>query len=257
MKKRNILLVCIVLTLIIITVGIVYWVMSAIDVSEYQVLDYNIVWEECKKREIDYHILPNIQVYYKIVNVPADEYIACRYYGKGIGADQVPRVLVHKDVDPSFKLDISSAGLYFGRFNGANFSDEDWLLYGKRIQESEILKIDEAVARKLADCITAENREYINTKDYEDWWQCMEYVYDSNQNVLMIQYSLEKYSELLWMANIVHYKDDYYIELKDGSGSYGNVYGRQYMHCPEELAVFIEQIVSTNGSSNPQSLPEQ
>ena len=44
MKKRNILLVCIVLTLIIITVGIVYWVMSAIDVSEYQVLDYNIVW---------------------------------------------------------------------------------------------------------------------------------------------------------------------------------------------------------------------
>lgn len=255
MKKRNILLVCIVLTLIIITVGIVYWVMSAIDVSDYHVLDYNIVWEECKKTEIDCRILPNVQVYYKIKNVPADEYIACKYRYNGVGADKVPRVLVHKDVDPSFKLDISSAGLFFGRLNGANFSDEDWLLYGKRIKESEILKIDEAVAKELADCITAENREYINTEDYEDWWQCKDYVYDSDKNVLMIQYPLEKYSELLWMANIVRYKDDYYIELNGGPHEYDQ--GSQHMRCPEELAVFIEQIVSTNGSSNPQSLPEQ
>lgn len=205
----------------------------SIDPSDYSVMSYNIVWNEIAK-EVRTDYLPT-RVYYQINNVPSDQYLACKYRGGGLGADEYPVLMRNNNAESSLTLDTESAKLFLGRFD-VHFTEEDWLAYGQRIMKQELAQVESTVAEQLVNRITADSPEYINVGEYDHWSDRAYYLYNDDGDVLRLQFSIEEYDSLLWIAFIVKYEDSYFIEIKEG------LYDMQYLRCPDDFASVIEKI---------------
>lgn len=229
MKKNKLLIVAFLLFGLLIP----YMTGCSMDVSDYSICSYNIVWNESvKKVRTDY--LPT-RVYYQINNVPSDQYLACKYRGGGLGADEYPVLMRNNNAESSLTLDTESAKLFLGRFD-VHFTEEDWLAYGQRIMKQELAQVESAVAEQLVNRITADSPEYINVGEYDHWSDRANYLYNDDGDVLRLQFSIEEYDSLLWIAFIVKYEDSYFIEIKEG------LYDMQYLRCPDDFASVIEKI---------------
>ena len=237
----SILIICNFLISSVMGIGLISLILKTtsftVDVSDYQAFDYNIVWTECDK-EIKTEYLPTVRVFYRISNVPTDEYIAGKYRDGVFGADEHPIVMKRKDTEPSVKFDVSSAEL-FGGGSDVNFSTDDWLLYGQKVKRSDVTRLDQDLAGRLADALCADSPQYVDIKEYDNWYQ-RSYLQNSEGDSLMLRFSIEQYDELLWMARIVKYEDSYFIEVKDTINSY------QYLPCGDDLASVIEKSLDGN-----------
>lgn len=99
--------------ILIILLSLLCFAGCSIDPSDYSVASYNIVWTECEG-EIGTDYLPT-RVYYQIDGISTKQYIGCKYRDKGIGADEYPVLMKHKEFVNSFEFNISSAKLILSK----------------------------------------------------------------------------------------------------------------------------------------------
>ena len=199
------------------------------DPSDYSVVSYNIIWTECE-REILTEYLPT-RVYYEIAGISTDRYIGCKYRGNGIGADEDPVLMQHNDYEDALELNISSARLILSE-SGKNYSQEEWMSYGKNIVVEELLQIDLGIAEQLADAIVAEN--YFDYNGNGIYFDSSNYICDNEGKYLRLQFTLKHYDTLSWIAYILKHEGGYYIEVKK------DINNPQFLVCGEEFAELLD-----------------
>ncbi len=234
----------IVLTLSFVTICLIGCSSFFMKPADYTVVSQNIVWMEFENdKEIRKTSIIPREYYYKIPDVPINEYVACRIIDTRPGGDQWPVIMKHKDFEHSLELNIDSAKLFLGGCD-VNFSEDDWLSYGQTIMKQEVSQIDSTLAEKLVNVITADSPEHFEFRDadgyftdeYYKWGEEASYLVDSDGNILRLQFPIEQYDYLIWIACIVKYEESYFIEIKSEWQS-----DSIYLYCPDEFAGVIEK----------------
>ena len=199
------------------------------DISEYQPVSGNIVWNEGRKIATEF---PG-RIYYEIEGVPTDEYIACRWRQAGKGAAFYPLFMKHKDFEGNWELDASSAKLIISK-SGLNLSDDEWRSFGQSILVQEVYQIDGTIAERLASSIVS--GDYL---DYDDlpgvYFLAENYVRDNEENYLRLQFTLKDYDNLRWIAYIMVHDGTYYIQIEEDAKK------SKYLLCDNEFASIIDK----------------
>jgi hypothetical protein len=200
------------------------------DISEYQPVSGNIVWNEGRKIATEF---PG-RIYYEIEGVPTDEYIACKWRQTGIGAASYPLFMKHKDFDGNWELDASSAELIISK-SGLNLSDDEWSSFGQSIIVQEVRQIDGTIAERLASSIVS--GDYLDHDDLPGVYFLAEnYVRDNEENYLRLQFTLKDYDNLRWIAYIMVHDGTYYIQIEEDTTK------SKYLLCDNEFASVIDKV---------------
>jgi hypothetical protein len=200
------------------------------DISEYQPVSGNIVWNEGRKIATEF---PGRR-YYEIEGVPTDEYIACKWRQAGKGAASYPLFMKHKDFDGNWELDASSAELIISK-SGLNLSDDEWRSFGQSILVQEVYQIDGTIAERLASSIVS--GDYLDHDDLPGVYFLAEnYVRDNEENYLRLQFTLKDYDNLRWIAYIMVHDGTYYIQIEEDTTK------SKYLLCDNEFASVIDKV---------------
>lgn len=202
------------------------------DISEYHKANWNIVWNEGHKIDTQY---PG-RVYYEIEGVPTDEYIACKWRDRGVGAACYPNFLQHNDFEGEWEFDVSSAKLILSE-SGFNLSEDEWSSFGQSIVVQEVHQIDSTIAEHLANSILSDSPEYT----YGILFNGSHYLLDSERHFLRLQFTLKEYNNLKWIAYIIKYDNSYYIEVRTSD------YSTDLLLCSDEFASIIDQVCEEYG----------
>ena len=219
------------------------------DTSDYEVASYNIVWTECTRKIKKEFVINKLssKIYYRIENVPADEYIACKWRDSGLGADEFPVLMKHKDNKGDLELDTSLAKLYLGDpNNGLNFSEDDWLKYGQKLMKTEVAQIDSLVAEDIINGINTNPLNYDDIPQLVDDYmsiQLHEPMHNDRGDCLYLSLPVKGYDNLFWMASLNKYGDKYFVIVKDG------LHSESLLLCSDEFASVIEEIIKDYGLS--------
>ncbi len=236
-KKRDTFLTCFLILLIINAVVVVsispYLTFKP---SNYHAYNYNFVWDECGI-QLSKNIFSG-ETHYKIKEVPIREFVACRRYQGGIGAGHDPILMVRKGFEPQITLDITSAELYLGT-DPQYFSEEEWRSLASSIKKIEIAKVGEDMARELASQVMSGSTAYIERNDLPEFPMPIS---NDEHYMLMLQFEVEEYDNILWLAKIVHSGDAYYVEIITSRWI-----TNQYLPCSEELSKLIDEVVRKYG----------
>lgn len=228
MKKKKVLFVliyCIIISLSFIAC-------DTSKISDYSIVSANIVWKEGEKIQTEY---PG-RIYYKIKDVPTDEYIACRWRAKGFGEAFYPVLMQHKDYQGKWELDASSAKLIMSA-TGLILSDDAWHSFGQSILVQEVHQIDSAFAEQLANSImVADYLDYDDINESGIHFDRSNYICDSEGNFLSLHFTLKDYNNLSWIAYILKHNGTYYIEINE------DIYKSQYLLCGAEFASIIDKV---------------
>ena len=206
-----------------------------IDLSEYGVASYNVVWTECNKKIKSRFIGDDLssRVYYRIENVPVDQYIACKWRNAGLGTVEFPVLMQHKDYEGNLELDTSSAKLYLG-VSGLDFSDDNWQNCGQQIMKKKVAQIDSAIAEDIAKAINTELLEYDDVKQI--LLDSKDYLRNADNDYLYLVFSLKEYNNLFWVAHIIEVDGNYLLEIKEDLTS------RCYLLCSDEFTFVIDEL---------------
>jgi hypothetical protein len=203
---------------------------NPLDISEYQPVSGNIVWNEGRKIATEF---PGRR-YYEIEGVPTDEYIACKWRQAGKGAASYPLFMKHKDFDGNWELDASSAELIISK-SGLNLSDDEWSSFGQSILVQEVYQIDGTIAERLASSIVS--GDYLDHDDLPGVYFLAEnYVRDNEENYLRLQFTLKDYDNLRWIAYIMVHDGTYYIQIEEDTTK------SKYLLCDNEFASVIDKV---------------
>ncbi len=233
MRPKNTFLNCFLILLIInalVVVSIAPYL--TFKPSNYRDYNYNLVWDECGI-QLGKNIFAG-ETHCKIKKVPIREFVACRRYQGGIGAGHDHIVMVKKGFEPRITLDITSAELYLGA-DPQYFSEEEWRSLTSSIKKVEIAKLGEDMARELASQVISDSTAYIERKDLPEFPMPIS---NDEHYMLMLQFRLEEYDNILWLAKIVHSGDAYYLEIITSRWIIN-----QYLPCSDELSKLIDEVV--------------
>ena len=195
------------------------------DISEYYGVSSNIVWHEGSKIDTKY---PG-RIYYEIEGVPTNNFIACRWRAKGVGAAFYPRLMQHRDYKGKWELDVSSAKLIISKHY--NFTDKEWSTLGQSMFLQEVCQIDSVVAEQLANDILADSPNYIDPDCYGQ-----PFLLDNEGNNVSLQFTLKEYCNLSFVARILKHDEKYYIEIRE------DVYSSEYLLCSDDFAFLLDQV---------------
>ncbi len=214
-----------------------------IDPSEYRVASYNIVWTDCNRKIKKEFIINKLssKVYYRIENVPVDEYIACRWRDSGLGADEFPVLMKHKDYEGDLEPDTTLAKLYLGDPNNAA---DDWLKYGQRLMKTEVAQIDKLVAEDIINGINTKPLKYDDIPQLVDDYTSIRShspLRNDNGDFLYLSLPVKGYDNLFWMASLRKYGDKYFVFVKDG------LHSESITLCNDEFASVIEAVIEAHG----------
>lgn len=228
---------CIILSIIILLSSLVGCQHSNVDVSEYKYWDANIYWTDGAQvinKGWD-------RIYYEIEDVPKTDIIACRFRPTGIGELYHPAVMLRKDMSDSYQLDVTSAKLVFVYFY-ANLDQEEWLDLGDNLTESILVNVDEEIAVKTANVVTASTVDYVNLyDDYDGFMGLPPGICETVGNAdLAIQFNLIGYDNLIWLARIAKIQDDYLLVLRDPDKIPG---ADLYVLCDDETSAFLDAVI--------------
>ena len=210
-------------------------------IAEYQPVSYNIFWDDGQEiyRELPFISRSYYRRYYKVKDVPVREFIACKKTPSGIGARSCPVLMKHEDVEENWELDLSSAKLILGSHYQLFDYDTDGKSIGESVFAQELCQIDLAVAEQLANGIASGN--YMSAQDLSEqgiYFTASEYIRVSNRNWLELQFTLENYENLKWIALVLEYQGVYYIKINM------DVYESQYLPCSEEFGAIVDKILT-------------
>lgn len=239
MKKENIFLNCFLVILIINAL----LVLSLFDYltfkpNNYRVYNYNLVWDECGI-QFSQPILSG-ETYCKIKGVPIKEFIACRSYQGGLGAGHDHFVMARKRFEPKITLDVTSAQIFLGK-NIEYVTKDEWRSLASAVKQVEIAAIDEIIVRELADLIMSEDGVRLSSGDLPEY---PVQIRSSEDHLLMLQFELEEYENILWLARIIHSGESYYIQMNNGKYS-----SNDYLPCGKDFSALLDQIVHEYGLS--------
>jgi len=216
--------------------------LSREQLSEYQVLDYNIVWEDTQRTIHS----QGMEKYYQIKDVSQDEYIAVKGYdyNHGIGGyPYEPTVLVHSDKGSTYQLDTAS-GKLIARCGLENTGENEyWESLGKQLRIRVLVDIDENLSKEIVKAITAKSPDYVGSDKYGYTSNLTHLKFNDEEKFvyLGIQYTVQGYDNLTWMATILQLdQNQYVIETADKA----NRYEMKYIRCNEELNAIINEIVN-------------
>jgi hypothetical protein len=202
------------------------------DISEYQPVSGNIVWNEGRKIATEF---PGRR-YYEIEGVPTDEYIACKWRQAGKGAASYPLFMKHKDFNGNWELDASSAELIISK-SGLNLSDDEWSSFGQSIIVQEVHQIDGTIAEQLASSIvSADYMDYNDILELGIHFDGSNYIRDSEGNYLRLRFPLKEHDALSWIAYILVHDGTYYIEINEV------IYKSRFLLCDNEFASIIDKV---------------
>lgn len=201
--------------------------------NNYRVYDYNLMWKECGI-QFSQPLLSG-ETYCKIKGVPIRELIACRSYQGWLGAGHDHFVMVKKGFEPTITLDVTSARIFLG-INSEYVSKEEWHSLASAVNKFEIAAIAEDIARELADLIISEDG-IPNERSGPT-----ELIWNADHYMLMLQFELEEYENIVWIAKIVHSGGSYFIRINNGKYKYD-----YYLPCPEEFAALIDKAIAEYG----------
>ncbi len=193
------------------------------DPDDYTVASYNIVWTSCEDEIEKDRFSRYSRVFYRITDVPMQELVASKWRPAGIGSDNYPVLMKHKDFEGTFELDASACKLVAGRFRA-----DDWLTYGEQIMEHELTTVDPDIASRLIESI--KTAEYVDRPGYGSG-----HLHDGDHNMLRITFAIKGYEHLFWTALISKFEDQYYINVNE------QIYVNHCLPCDDELASVIEQ----------------
>ncbi|MBQ7829280.1 MAG: hypothetical protein IJ345_03320 [Clostridia bacterium] len=253
MKKKHILFVCILLSVLMFSSCSTSFldiidVFDEMDISNYELLSSNYVWTECNPKSFDHDYTTDYYfAYYKIVDVPVQEYIGCTVSERGLfrGSD-FPHVMRRKDSDHQLELDISSAELFLMGIPFVN----DVGSYETELKKQQLTKVDATVAELVATDIYNFGVEAMPRP--KDWWphaRPVRTATDTKRNNLAISFSIKDYPNILWIAKIYSYEGKYYLEIySDFSYEYFSDYGDySYLLCDDTMCSLIEKVIDEYG----------
>lgn len=227
---------CVILCVILLLSSLVGCQQSNVDVSEYKYWDANIYWTDGAQI-----INKGDRLYYEIENVPKTDIIACRFRLAGIGELYHPVVMLREDMSDSYQLDVTSAELVFVNFY-ANLDKEEWLDLGDNLVDSVLIDVDEEIAVKTANVVTASTVDYVDLyADYDGFMGTPPKIKKPiGYASLAIRFHLVGYDNLIWFAEIAKIQDDYLLVLRDPDNIPG---ADQYILCDDETSAFLDAVI--------------
>ena len=209
-----------------------------IDYSEYQVVNYNLIWDKgdelLKKNDLLYS-----SAWYSIEGVSTNDVLAyTRITGRMfVGGDMwtVPEVRMHQDTGGVYTLDATSARFSLREYHFPEIDNtEYWLNLGDNHRYKVLEPIDEQIAASLIEDLTAEPQDYRDGSP--------RHLYDhfnKRRYGLVIEIYLNEYDNILWVGEVRVDGGEYFIALYKGQGTpYCN-----YIRCNDELSALIDQVV--------------
>ena len=227
-------------------------------IAEYQVLDYNIIWEDAVRilrknsgveEVINDSILGHSTIhhgyFYEITDISMEEYIAYLHMEYLLLETWcIPTVMVHKDKGLDYQLDPCSGKIIatFGKPSAAP-DEADWMSVGKYVRRQVVAEIEQALAQVIIDAVTAEQPDYLTIDPDAYFLSFPKTSPTSGSPWLAIQFSVDGYPNLTWWAALKQDKmlDCYLIMLMDSN------YDEQYIRCNEQFSELIQQIVDEYG----------
>ncbi len=252
MKKKHILFTCILLSVLMFSACSTSFVdiidvFDDMDISNYELLSANFIWTECNPKSFDHDYTTDYYfAYYKIVDVPAKEYIGCTIHERVLFPDNFPYVMKRKGSDHQLELDISSAELFLMR----DRSVYDVTSCETEFKKQQLTKIDATVAESIATDITKFDVD--STPRLEDWWTYAHQIStttDGGRCHLAISFSIKDYPNILWIAKIYSYEGKYYLEIySDFSYEDFSDHGDySYLPCDDTMCSLIEEVIAEYG----------
>lgn len=215
--------------------------MSKRKISEYEAFDYNVIWEKADK-VIRPKKFMGTHEYYSIEGVSKKEFIACKIHHQEIGGFyEAPVVLMHQDKGGAYSLNVSTAQLTLRDVWWYEKDQEYWLHLGETSRTQVLLSIDENIAKRVADDLSAEHRNYLSKQQLEAYDQSSpDYLFYKSTKVcgdLWIEFRLEGYENLIWAGEIMKIDEDYVIAIhKPSDGNYN------YLRCDDAFSELLKQV---------------
>lgn len=239
MKKRIVVLILICILLLSFC-----GCMTKKELSEYNTLSYNVIWDKAEPLQTTYLWWGTIK-YYKIEGVSDNNFIAYRdYYQKGIGSWWYwPYVLVHGE-EADLVLDASSARFTCRNYNysDAGRDDEYWMNLGEKYRTQVLPNIEQEIAQGVIDQLATKQPQDINDHNNLKSLYYMDPESGEKNGYLTIEIYLEGYENLLWHAEIVQFHDDYLMVIKRHPSKKA-----QYIRCDDAISELIDQVVNEYG----------
>lgn len=254
MKKKHILFICILLSVLMFSSCSTSFVdiidaFDYMDISNYELLSSNFVWTKCNPKSFDHDYTNKFYfAYYKIIDVPVQEYIGCTVKERGLFQTAAfPHVMRRKGSEYQLELDVSSAELFLI----GSHSVDDVESHETRLKNQKLIKIDATIAAQIATGIY--NFDVESAPCSEDLRTYVHPIRTADTNTggsdLAISFSIKDYPNILWIAPIYLYNGKYCLEIySDFSYEYFSDHGDySYLPCDDTLCNLIEEVIDEYG----------
>jgi hypothetical protein len=250
MKKHWPKIVCILLASVcLLGVLVCCSIRMYVNHDHYTMVDYNLVWidGDYKINTTFYGSIFGLCRYYKIQDIPLDEYVACEYRPNELGPRTIPLVMKHNDFEGTLSYDTTSAKIFLGQDN-LDGRSEGWIDYGINIVQKEVALVEKEITEQIVSDISAKEN-YLNYQYFLDIdEEPHSLYYGENRDVyrdrLRIKIPIKEYDNLMWVATIEKAGDHYYLEIL-----VDHRWGRKFLPCSDEFEELIDAIILEYGLS--------
>lgn len=213
--------------------------------DHYTMVDYNLVWidGDYKINTTFYGSIFGLCRYYKIQDIPLDEYVACEYRPNELGPMTIPLVMKHNDFEGTLSYDTTAATIFIGE-TGLNHAEDKWIDFGKHIVQEEVALVEKEITEQIVSDISAKEN-YLNYQYFLDIdEEPHSLYYGENRDRLRIKIPIKEYDNLMWVATIEKAGDHYYLEIL-----VDHHWGSKFLPCSDEFEELIDAIILEYGLS--------
>lgn len=248
MKKHWLRIVCILLaSACLLGVLVCCSIHMSVNRDHYTMVDYNLVWidGDYKINTTFYGSTFGLCRYYKIQDIPLDEYVACEYRPNELGPKTIPLVMKRNDFEGTLSYDTTAATIFIGE-TGLNHAEDKWIDFGKHIVQEEVALVKKEITEKIVNGISAEENylDYQYFFDMDEYPQRLYYGDRHKDAILRIKIPIKEYDNLMWVATIEKAGDHYYLEIL-----VDHRWGRKFLPCSDEFEELIDAIILEYGLS--------
>lgn len=222
---------------------------SNLRLGDYSPCDYNLIWLQTYDNGCGFPFYN----YYGIVNVPLNDFLACRFIRPGIGAGSIPVVYMHHDKEISPIDDWNVDYLELLTIDYSYFDSNPravvWNQCGQSYVHRQFGNLDSNTSTIMVEVIK-ECKQKLSPASYETDWNEIrsfkEMLEDSSKNcILSIRIHFQEYLNIVMDLKIIELNSEIYIIYKTDKEV--NHINEIHIPVPENIKMFIFNIAIENG----------